>query len=270
MTFSATQIRQLGRKVTGSGSHSVDHLVAEANRVFGFDAWDTETIATECVWRSKLEQGFHAAYTAKVRLTVRTDDRIIAREGHGAGEARAASPGQAHALALTMAEVDALGRSLATFGKRFGRAPSQTATSVNGRGAPHVSREGRRAVAANGSPEVEERSDGSSLAPALTRIDKADLAIGEPRRRRNEDHLRHVRQQPCLVCGRSPSQAHHLRFAQPRALGRKVSDEFTVPVCSAHHDQVHRTGDEPGWWQSVGIDPIDVAANLWRETASGT
>ena len=51
-------------------------------------------------------------------------------------------------------------------------------------------------------------------------IDKSVLALAEPRRVRDKEHLRNVAAQPCLVCGRRPSQAHHLRFAQPRALGR--------------------------------------------------
>jgi len=54
-------------------------------------------------------------------------------------------------------------------------------------------------------------------------------------------------QRPCLICGRQPSDPHHLRFAQPRALGRKVSDEFIVPLCRAHHREVHRCSDEVGW-----------------------
>ncbi|WP_456765814.1 DUF968 domain-containing protein [Bradyrhizobium sp. USDA 3650] len=49
----------------------------------------------------------------------------------------------------------------------------------------------------------------------------------EPPRKRSKAHLLFVREQPCLICKQSPSDPHHLRFAQPRALGRKVSDEFT-------------------------------------------
>ena len=75
-------------------------------------------------------------------------------------------------------------------------------------------------------------------------VDKSTLAIQEPRRIRDKEHLRFVAQQPCLVCGRSPSDPHHLRFTQRRALGRKVSDEFTVPLCRGHHREVHRSGDE--------------------------
>jgi hypothetical protein len=60
--------------------------------------------------------------------------------------------------------------------------------------------------------------------------------------------------------------AHHLRFVQPRALGRKSSDEFTVPLCRTHHRAVHRVGDEQAWWQQTGIDPIKVARKLWKHT----
>ena len=97
-------------------------------------------------------------------------------------------------------------------------------------------------------------------------IDKAALALPEPRRVRDRDHVRYVAKQPCLVCGRSPCDGHHLRFAQSRALGRKVSDEFVVPLCRGHHREVHRHGDEGAWWRSVGIDPIAVARALWLET----
>ena len=75
------------------------------------------------------------------------------------------------------------------------------------------------------------------------------LALPEPRRVRDREHVRHVTQQPCLICGRRPSDAHHLRFAQSRALSRKVSDEFTVPLCRGHHREVHRSGDEAAWWR---------------------
>ena len=83
-------------------------------------------------------------------------------------------------------------------------------------------------------------------------------------RLRDKDHRKFVSTQPCLVCGRSPAEAHHLRFAQPRALGRKVSDEFTVPVCRVHHRELHRHGDEAAWWQSIKIDPLPIAHRLWQ------
>jgi len=71
----------------------------------------------------------------------------------------------------------------------------------------------------------------SKAAEEPARIDKSVLSVSEPRRYRNREHLRFVAQQACLVCGRTPSDPHHLRFMQPRALGRKVSDEFVAPLC---------------------------------------
>jgi len=97
-------------------------------------------------------------------------------------------------------------------------------------------------------------------------IDKSILTVAAPRRYRNREHLRYVAQQACLVCGRKPSDPHHLGFTQPRALGRKVSDEFAVPLCRGHHRAAHRSHDERGWWRQAGIDPIKVARRLWKET----
>ena len=83
-------------------------------------------------------------------------------------------------------------------------------------------------------------------------------------RLRDKDHRKFVASQPCLVCDRLPADAHHLRFAQPRALGRKVSDEFTVPVCRVHHRELHRHGDEAAWWRAINIDPLPIALKLWQ------
>ena len=83
-------------------------------------------------------------------------------------------------------------------------------------------------------------------------------------RLRDKDHRKFVSTQPCLVCGRTPADPHHLRFAQPRALSRKVSDEFTVPVCRVHHRELHRHGDEAAWWQKTMIDPLPIARRLWQ------
>jgi ERF superfamily len=85
-------------------------------------------------------------------------------------------------------------------------------------------------------------------------------------RLRDKDHCKFVASQPCIVCGRTPSEAHHIRFAQPRALGRKVSDEYTVPVCRVHHRDLHGYGDEASWWAGVGIDPLQIALELWRRS----
>jgi hypothetical protein len=97
-------------------------------------------------------------------------------------------------------------------------------------------------------------------------VDKSRLAIPEPRRVRDRDHVRYVAAQPCLVCGRRPADAHHLRFAQHSAVGRKVSDEFTVPLCRGHHRALHKTGDETKWWRETGIDPMVAARELWVAT----
>jgi hypothetical protein len=97
-------------------------------------------------------------------------------------------------------------------------------------------------------------------------IDKGALTLSEPRRYRDRMHLRFVSAQACLICGRRPSDAHHLRFAQPRALGRRVSDEYTVPLCRTHHRALHRQGDEGAWWEAIKMDPVTVAQDLWQRT----
>jgi hypothetical protein len=86
------------------------------------------------------------------------------------------------------------------------------------------------------------------------------------RRIRDREHVKSVAKQPCLVCGRRPADAHHLRFAQAPTLGRKVSDEFTVPLCRGHHREVHRCGDEAAWWDKTGIDPTAAARSLWLKS----
>src|SRR6185437_7984463 len=97
-------------------------------------------------------------------------------------------------------------------------------------------------------------------------IDKSTLFLSEPKRIRCKEHLRYVASQPCVVCGRSPSHAHHVRYAQRRGLGIKVSDEFAVPLCATHHHQLHNTTKEREWWQERKIDPLMIAGTLWRES----
>src|SRR6476659_10609400 len=134
MALSDTQVTQLRakldakhvktRKANGADLHYVEgwHVIAEANRIFGFDAWDRRTLATRCVWSGAAGVYHEAAYTAKVRVSVRAGDITIMREGSGSGEAKAPSPGQAHELALKGAETDATKRAIATFGNPFGLA----------------------------------------------------------------------------------------------------------------------------------------------------
>jgi ERF superfamily len=101
---------------------------------------------------------------------------------------------------------------------------------------------------------------------APAKIQKNELTISEPRRHRDKAHLKFVASQPCLVCGRSPADAHHLRFTQLRAMGRKVSDEFTVPLCRTHHRDNHSFGDEVTWWERRAIDPMATSRMLWVST----
>jgi hypothetical protein len=99
-----------------------------------------------------------------------------------------------------------------------------------------------------------------------TSVNKTVSTLPALRRVRDREHVKSVAKQPCLVCGRHPADAHHLRFAQSPTLGRKVSDEFTVPLCRGHHREVHRCGDEAAWWNKVGIDPTGAARRLWLKT----
>jgi hypothetical protein len=129
------------------------------------------------------------------------------------------------------------------------------------RGAPVTDKSDDRAFEAAGSPP-----DISRQGPDLPATD--GTIVLKPHRLRDKRHREFVAAQPCLVCGRKPSDAHHLRFAQPRALGRKVSDEFTVPLCREHHGEVHRRGNEARWWKDAGMDALAIARDLWAQTRS--
>jgi Rad52/22 family double-strand break repair protein len=359
MALTDAQVRQLKaklepkhvktRKANGADLHYVEgwHVIAEANRIFGFDAWDRRTVATRCVWSGAAGVYHEAAYTAKVRVSVRAGDITIMREGSGSGEAKAPTPGQAHELALKGAETDATKRALATFGNPFGLAlydreqvgvrktrsskaapaigpwvlrsaeaaeeasfdrPSEFAAALRkamGEAkdiellfaiweqnvetvralnrslkqdalprsgiAPQLVAHLKHCAVAFTKPETRSKerlatSDQPAHNSARARIDKSVLTISEPKRIRSKEHLRYVAQQPCLICGRSPSHAHHIRFAQSRGLGLKVSDEFTVPLCAIHHSENHTTGDEKRWWAEHKIDPLAVTARLWLES----
>ncbi|GEC55730.1 hypothetical protein BEL01nite_47730 [Bradyrhizobium elkanii] len=101
--------------------------------------------------------------------------------------------------------------------------------------------------------------------------DAPDAGLAFPKespRKRSKAHLLFVRGQPCLVCKRTPTDAHHLKFAQPRTLGRKVSDEFTVPLCRAHHQDLHRNGNEKAWWANLQIAPLPFAKELWQASSA--
>jgi ERF superfamily len=142
------------------------------------------------------------------------------------------------------------------FERRLSELPSSEAAATSN---------DRSFVPENVRPEINATTEDNDAGQAKG-IDKSILAVAAPRRYRNREHLRYVAQQACLVCGRKPSDPHHLGFMQPRALSRRVSDEFAVPLCRAHHRAVHRSRDERVWWRQAGIDPIKVARRLWQET----
>jgi len=164
-----------------------------------------------------------------------------------AGEALTAK----NSLTTTDAKLveDAFERRLSELSSSDAAAPSNGELSV-----PQISE--ARAIATSDSTDAGQAKG----------IDKSILTVAAPRRYRNREHLRYVAQQACLVCGRRPSDPHHLGFTQPRALGRKVSDEFAVPLCRGHHRAVHRSRDERAWWRQAGLDPIRVARRLWKAT----
>jgi DNA recombination protein Rad52 len=369
------------------------HAIAEANRIFGYDAWDRQTMAVKCVWEGLKGNRSACSYIARVRVRVRAGDKEICREGCGSGHGVGLTPGAAHESAIKEAETDAMKRALSTFGNPFGLALyDKEQQNVTGRckkpqrSAPKgqdkaitwlvLSSEGEYLSAhddpvdyckamrqlleaistrerlrafwqrnlitlamlrrnlpdlktdkgehyaeiltslykhrmrliweeqrayeqrtaelqANKSHAAPENVAGSTAsrrtgdkkdlsgsvrpsqgvgAPASSgngHLDKSNLPISTPRRIRDKDHLRYVASQPCLICGRTPSHAHHLRFAQPKAFGRKVSDEWTVPLCSTHHRALHSIGNEKQWWAEKGIDPVAHAVRLWWDTRHG-
>jgi DNA recombination protein Rad52 len=279
--------------------------ISEANRIFGFDAWNRETVETRCILARENRGSFLAIYVAKVRITVHADGAAVIREGHGSSEGRGTSPGEVHDIALKAAETDATKRALATFGKPFGlelyrkdkgRAFEHSPTlqpAMEGQ-APRLGSHpddttpiprpshyyGRRhegsmtgllrrpqAGVTNDNPTAPPLASAAPILPDA-KIDKSQLALAEPKRLRDKAHLKFVTSQPCIVCGRQPSDPHHLRFAQPRGLGLKVSDEFTVPLCRVHHRQLHQAGNEVAWWESLQIDALEIARGLWQQSRS--
>jgi DNA recombination protein Rad52 len=416
------------------------YTIEEANRIFGFDGWDRETVSSESIWQGN-NHGVHTcSYTARVRIKVHAGDREVIREGSGYGTGTGNTPGEAHEKALKEAETDAMKRALSTFGNRFGlclydksqkgvakpkkqKIPTTDGqivaaanTSSNGSGidsslsgwvlkdhagtaieileAPQLfyakarkmlealrepehirqlwykneealrsiriahpdlrdqigthytvlfarlckeqaaiaeagrsaatDRRGNGASRRDGHSQPEQSgeqtpvaeahdlngSQGESVVEAKAErvvggeevlrageveislssepaneslvegrateavpqtnghrsngIDKSQLLIGAPKRIRDKGHLKAVAQQPCLICGRSPSHAHHLTFVQPRARGLKTSDEWVVPLCYLHHRELHDRGNEREWWKERGIRPITEAENYWK------
>lgn len=81
-------------------------------------------------------------------------------------------------------------------------------------------------------------------------------------------YLAVVRQKPCLICG-DKAEAHHITYAQPRALSKKNSDEYVVPLCHRHHMDLHNYGiAEPQWWSLQGINPMvwaTLSYKRWKQ-----
>jgi hypothetical protein len=321
MGFSAKQLGALKRNVDGrqirtreAHGRELSYIegwfaISQANRIFGSDGWNRETIESRCVLARENRGSFTAVYIAKVRITVQADALTVVREGHGSGEGRGGSPGEVHDIALKAAETDATKRALATFGKPFGLElyrkdkntglPSLPALTPALESPPTQPRVGSHPDDTTPIPrplhyygrrhqgsmtELLRRDQANTtkdhpvappLAPAASevlpgKIDKSQLVISEPKRLRDKAHLKFVASQPCLVCGRQPSDPHHLRFAQPRAIGLKVSDEFTVPLCRGHHRQLHQAGNEVAWWESQRVRPLEIAKGLWEKTHAET
>jgi hypothetical protein len=296
MSFTDRQVRALGRQVPPrfiksrvSGDKELSYIegwyaVTEANRIFGFDGWDRETIDVKCLQTREARGTWSAVYSARVRIKVHAEGDEIIRDGHGTGEAFGQSLGEVHDRALKAAETDATKRALATFGKPFGlalygglRPPTRGLEPED----PFAKRARAGETASTAEPTESENGDWASsafqalpsngnghLASAtrVHRVEKSALALSEPARVRDKEHLRFVAAQPCLLCGTTPSDAHHVRYAQPRAMSRKVSDEFTVPLCRTHHGELHQEGNEAAWWHDMGIDPLEVAKRLWEES----
>ena len=220
------------------GFSAIWYAISEANRIFGFDGWNRETIESRCVLARENRGTFLAVYIARVRVT--------------GGSGKASSSAQT--LASGPKSVDQAHHQV--------RLPPDDTTPIPrpsryyGRPQDLVTRDraqARRKLEVQPSADTSIVPATSGLLPA--QIDKSVLAIAEPKRLRDKAHLKFIASQPCLVCGRQPSDPHHLRFAQPRALGLKVSDEFTVPLCRTHHREMHRYGDEATWWSKYRSDP---------------
>lgn len=333
------------------------HAIAEANRIFGFDGWDRETLEVRCIWSNDDRGQYDCVYAARVRVTVKANPNLVVREGSGAGSARAGSAVEAHEHAIKEAETDAMKRALATFGNPFGLAlydkeqrnvtkhrirnglvelvivdvegkrgertrdpkafcsklkrllisassddglikiwdENQSAVSQLRENFPSLSNDKgghysdllrkifeEKLRAFGSTSQTISRPDSSKGTKAFSNADMASLCnnpqsanentntLAEmrgstlsvlnkgPLRLRDPDHLKRIRSMACLVCGRSPSQAHHLTFAQPKAMGRKAGDQYTVPLCAVHHRDLHHFGDERKWWsEKSGIDPMD-------------
>ena len=243
MGFSAKQLQALRRSLNtrhvrtreanGRALSYIEgwYAISEANRIFGFDGWNRETVDSRCVLARENRGSFLAVYIARVRITVHTDGATIVREGHGSGEGRGASPGEVHDIALKAAETDATKRALATFGRPFGLelyrtgrragAPSEVPlqpviptssplqragfhpddTTPIPRPSHYYGRRQQSSMKELLRGDLAKAKDNALAATPLVptapdlvsgKIDKSQLAIAEPKRLRDKAHLKFV------------------------------------------------------------------------------
>jgi hypothetical protein len=192
-------------------------------------------------------------------------DRLIAELGalqaadEAAGWAQRSLPAK---NTLTTADAQAVEASFSAKVLAFG---NEAASELP---VPHdndVAHPGERAADDGAQPSQRETDLRPSAAPPRE-LRRSRPVAAKTIRLRDPEHRKFVARQPCLICERRPCDAHHLRYAQPRAIGSKVSDEFTVPLCRTHHRQLHRTGREEAWWETYNIDATSKAAQLWEQT----
>ncbi len=181
-------------------------VIAEANRIFGFDGWQRQTIAVRCVAQAERtigrdqKPGWGVTYTARVRVTVTAGGLTpLIREGSGAGHGIDVDLGQAHESALKEAETDAMKRALMTFGNPFGLAlydkAQRQVSSAAGQGdgaqrpggqRPPVSRQAAGAPAARGTSPAQ----GGTQAAASTAQQSAPADPGQ--QSLDADTIRHL------------------------------------------------------------------------------
>ena len=329
------------------------HVIFEANRIFGFDGWDRETVDSRCIWKGNHSGRPACSYMARVRIQVRAGDHLVVREGTGAGHCEANDIGQVHENALKEVETDATKRALSTFGNSFGLAlydkeqryvgkpPKKRTASIKKGDVVWVAlSEGGTLAEYHDDPfaycssirlsletpidrdqlllfwednaatiedlrnalpilrtsggqhyadvlggiyamRLQALTDDGEITATLTdelpdaetdelpgdnTVSETVIPIGTQRRLRDKPHLEFVASEPCLVCDRKPCHAHHVRFTQPRAMGMKVGDECSVPLCFTHHRLLHEAGNEADWWAKQRVDPLKIAERLWRDS----
>jgi hypothetical protein len=166
--FSAAQIAALSapldRALVSSreqGRSKVNYLqswvvISEANRIFGFDGWQRQTLFSRCIAQAERligargtgreqKSGWGVTYIARVRITVSAGCHgLLIREGTGAGHGIDTDLGLAHESAIKEAETDAMKRALMTFGNPFGLALyDKSQRQVSGNGQQPIQRNGQ-------------------------------------------------------------------------------------------------------------------------------